>query len=181
MPSPGLARLRNAALALAVIGALAALGFAVGTRNPLPRSAGTLASEQLYALHLEDADGHTQALSQWKGKSLVVNFWATWCAPCVAEMPELDKVQQQYAGRNVAIIGIGVETRDRVRQFRDRLGLHMTLLAGGYDSLALARAFGDDAGVLPYTALLSADGRLTRTHSGALPAGQLQAWLGPTP
>ncbi|SPE33683.1 C-type cytochrome biogenesis protein ResA (Thioredoxin) [Burkholderiales bacterium] len=145
-----------------------------------PRPADALASRQLYGITLEDADGHAQSLSQWRGKILVVNFWATWCAPCVAEMPDLDKLQQEYSERNVAIIGIGIENRDRVRQFRDRLGLRMTLLAGGFDSLGLARSFGDDQGVLPYTALLSADGRLLKAHAGALGAGQLRQWLDAT-
>jgi len=160
-----------------VVGALAAIAIAAWYRAQLPGPIDAQASRGLYGLTLDDADGHAQSLSQWRGQLLVVNFWATWCAPCVSEMPELDRLQREFSSREVAIIGIGVESQARVRQFRDQLGLHMTLLAGGYDSLSVARSFGDEQGVLPYTALLSADGRLLRTHAGALRPGQLRAWL----
>jgi thiol-disulfide isomerase/thioredoxin len=135
------------------------------------------AAAGLYALSLPDADGHPQVLSQWKGKVLVVNFWATWCAPCVAEMPDLDRLQQEYATRNVQVVGIGAEDADTVRAFGKRLGLHLTLLAGGYDALALARSVGDQQGVLPYTALFSSDGQLLQAHSGALAKDELRQWL----
>jgi thiol-disulfide isomerase/thioredoxin len=169
-------------LLAAVLAGAAAIGAVVALRSahaPAP-AAGPgeeAAGAALYALALEDADGHKQALSQWKGKRLLVNFWATWCTPCVAEMPDLERLQQEFAGRNVAVIGIGIENREKVRQFRDRLGLRMTLLAGGYDSLALARAFGDVQGVLPYTALFSPDGQLLQTQTGALLPGQVRSWL----
>ncbi len=132
---------------------------------------------QIYSWKMNDADGHSQDFSQWHGKLLVVNFWATWCAPCVAEMPELERLQRQLSGRHVAIIGVGVEEQGKVREFRDRLGLHMPLLAGGFDALGLARALGDVQGVLPYTALLSADGRLLQTQVGALKKGQILDWI----
>jgi peroxiredoxin len=92
-------------------------------------------------------------------------------------MQALDRMQQELAARNVSIIGIGIEDQAHVHQFRDRLGLHLPLLAGGYESLALARSFGDYQGVLPYTALLSADGRVLQSQTGALEPGQLQEWL----
>jgi thiol-disulfide isomerase/thioredoxin len=166
---------------VAVLAGCAALGaVAIGayywTRSHSPAQANAEQSE-VYELAMDDADGHRQSFSQWKGKVLVVNFWATWCAPCVAEMPALDHMQQELSAKNVSIIGIGIEDQAHVRQFRDRLGLHLPLLAGGYESLALARSFGDYQGVLPYTALLSADGRVIQSQTGALEPGQLQEWL----
>jgi len=141
------------------------------------RNAQASVAERLYATSLADAQGHLQALSQWRGQYLVVNFWATWCAPCVAEMPQLDRLQRQFAGRNVTIVGIGMEGEQQVREFRDRLGLGLTLLAGGYSALSLARDFGDDQGVLPYTVLLSTKGEVLHSQAGALQPGQMQAWL----
>ena len=161
-------------LVLALIG-----GFVVTT--VATRNSKTSAAERLYAASMHDAQGRSQALSQWQGRYLVVNFWATWCAPCVKEMPELDLVQRQYARRNVSIIGIGIESEDKVRQFRDRLGLELTLLAGGYSALSFARGFGDDQGVLPYTVMLSTKGEVLHTCAGALQSGQLQAWLAAVP
>jgi len=155
---------------------LAALGGLVAT-TIATRSARADAVEHLYGTTLKDADGQPQMLAQWRGRYLVVNFWATWCAPCVAEMPELDRLQRQYEQGKVTIVAIGIEGEQQSRQFRDRLGLHMTLLVGGYEALSLARAFGDDQGVLPYTVMLSTKGEILHSRSGALQPGQLQAWL----
>jgi len=160
----------------ALIVVLALVGAFVAT-TVARRNAEASAAERLYATSLADAEGHLQALSQWRGQYLVVNFWATWCAPCVAEMPQLDRLQRQLAGRNVAIVGIGIEGEPQVREFRDRLGLRLTLLAGGYKALSLARDFGDDQGVLPYTVLLSTKGEVLHSRAGALEPGQVQAWL----
>jgi thiol-disulfide isomerase/thioredoxin len=135
------------------------------------------AAESLYQARFADADGKLQPLSRWRGKILVVNFWATWCAPCVAEMPELQRLQDRYASRGVAIVGMGTQGLDTVRQFRDRLGLRMVLLAGDFDAVAIARDLGDTQGALPYTAVFSREGALLHTRLGALQPGQLRGWL----
>ena len=177
LPRPAPADYPHPALALALVVALLALFVALRVPRQILRQPDAAAAEQLYAIALPDAQGHVQALAQWRGKLLVVNFWATWCAPCVAEMPELDRLERQYAPRNVAIVGVGVEDAQRVRQFRDRLGLHMPLLVGGYEAVSLARNFGDIQGVLPYTALLSTKGEVLRSKAGALDPGELQEWV----
>jgi thiol-disulfide isomerase/thioredoxin len=172
-------KLLRGAAALGLAAALLAAGLAGltwYTRLAGPRGAPT-APDPIYALSFPDADGQQQALSQWRGKILVVNFWATWCAPCVAEMPELERLQAEYAGRGVAIVCLGTESGERVRKFRDQLGLRLVLLAGGFDAIAIARNLGDQQGVLPYTAVFSTDGTLLRTQLGALRPGQLRDWL----
>jgi thiol-disulfide isomerase/thioredoxin len=141
----------------------------------------TAATDSIYAQTLDDAEGRPQSLSQWKGKLLVLNFWATWCAPCVAEMPDLEKAQREFAARNVVIVGVGTEAPARVREFRDHIGLHLPLLAGGYDALVLARALGDSQGVLPYTVLVSPGGAVLQTQTGPLRPGQLRGWLAAAP
>jgi len=161
-------------LVLALIGGLIATTVATRTTE-------ASAAQRLYAASMHDAQGQTQALSQWRGRYLVVNFWATWCVPCVKEMPELDRLQRQYAGHNVTIVGVGIESEEPVHQFRDRLGLELTLLAGGYGALSLARGFGDDQGVLPYTVMLSTKGEVLHVRAGALLPGQMQAWLAALP
>ena len=174
-------RTAAAVLALTVIGAFATTMLAMRNQERTQGASQAAAVERLFAVTLDDADGRSQTLAQWRGRTLVVNFWATWCAPCVAEMPDLDRLQRRYADQNVMIVGIGIDNLERVRAFRDRLGLRMPLLAGGYESLALARAFGDNQGVLPYTAVLSTKGELTHSQVGALEPGQLETWLAKSP
>jgi len=139
------------------------------------------AADSVYSHSLSDADGRVQPLSQWKGQLLVLNFWATWCAPCVAEMPDLEAAQREFAARNVVIVGVGTEAPARVREFRDQHNLHLRLLAGGYDALVLARGLGDSQGVLPYTVLVSSDGTVLQTQTGPLQPGQLRGWLAAAP
>jgi thiol-disulfide isomerase/thioredoxin len=170
----GLRRVRRPsvyALTLAVALLAAGAAWRIGWH------AESVPTETFFSLSLPDADGKRQALAQWKGKVLVVNFWATWCAPCVAEMPELQRLQDEFANRDVAIVCLGTESSERVRQFRSELGLHMILLAGGFDSMAIARNLGNTQGVLPYTVVFSRGGALLRSHVGALQPGQLRGWL----
>jgi thiol-disulfide isomerase/thioredoxin len=162
-------------IALALVGAAA--GGALYQWQRQGARAQAAGAADLYAATIADADGKPQPLSRWRGRVLVVNFWATWCAPCVAEMPALDRLQQEYAGRNVAIVGFGTEDAAQVRAFRERLGLHMVLLAGGFDALAIARNLGDQEGVLPYTAVFSTQGELLHTQLGDIAPEKLRAWL----
>lgn len=145
------------------------------------KSAAAQPADSIYDRSISDAEGKPQSLGQWKGKYLVLNFWATWCGPCVAEMPDLEKAQQALASRNVVIVGVGTESAAKVREFRDQHGLHLTLLAGGYDALALARTLGNTQGVLPYTVLVSPDGTVLQTQTGPLQPGQLRGWLPAAP
>jgi len=178
---PATVRYLAAALALALLVALLSVYFAIRSAGRIERAGGATPAERLYSLVLVDAQGKEQPLAQWRGKLLVVNFWATWCTPCVAEMPELDRLQRIYAARNVTIIGIGTESLERVRGFRDRLGLQMTLLAGGSQAMELAQQLGDKQAVLPYTVLLSTKGEPARSRVGALEPGQLEQWLAAIP
>jgi thiol-disulfide isomerase/thioredoxin len=149
--------------------------------QPDTKAAGVPAADTVYGYSFSDPDGKLQALSQWKGKLLVLNFWATWCGPCVAEMPDLEKAQQAFAGQNVVIVALGTESPTRVREFRDQHRLHLNLLAGGYDALTLARGLGNTQGVLPYTVLVSTDGKVLQTQTGPLLPGQLRGWITAAP
>jgi thiol-disulfide isomerase/thioredoxin len=135
------------------------------------------AVQRFFALNLDDADGRHRPLSEWRGKLLVVNFWATWCTPCVEEMPLLQRVADQYSARNVAVIGIGVDDADKVREFRGKLSIRFPLLVAGFDGMDLARQLGDPEPVLPYTALVSPSGRVVEQQSGRLKDSELRGWL----
>jgi len=110
----------------------------------------------VYAVTLPDLDGRPQALSQYRGKPLLVNFWATWCAPCVQEMPELAQLAQRYP--QVQFLGIGIDTADNMREFVKKIPVSYPLVVAGYAGIDLVRALGNAPGGLPFTVLFDADG-----------------------
>ena len=173
--------MRRRPLVIAIAGAVAlALGAGAAVSHFLQerdRQASRAAADALFAVEFDDADGRPQAMDQWKGKVLLVNFWATWCAPCVEEMPELQRVQDEYLGHNVAVVGVGIDDADKIRNFRDEHHLRMPLLAAGSEALGLVRGLGDVEGVLPYTVLISPDGRVVQRQAGPVKPDQLRIWL----
>jgi thiol-disulfide isomerase/thioredoxin len=131
----------------------------------------------LYSQQLPDAKGVPQALSKWKGKALVVNFWAPWCGPCVEEMPELSRVQVENAAKNIQIIGIGIDSAKNIAQFDAKFKIAYPLYVAGMGGTDLALQFGNTAGGLPYTVLIGADGMVKKTYRGRLKFDRLRADL----
>src|SRR5258706_9683863 len=93
------------------------------------------AVQRFFALNLDDADGRHRPLSEWRGKLLVVNFWATWCTPCGEEMPLLQRVADQYSARNVAVIGIGGDDAHKGPGIPGKISIPVSPLVGGFDGL----------------------------------------------
>jgi thiol-disulfide isomerase/thioredoxin len=170
------------ALAFGVIGAL------VATRQHAPAplaatapSAPAVAAsaggpvDALFAQSMNDAAGTSHALSQWKGKPLLVNFWAPWCAPCVKEMPELAALAAGSAARGVSVIGIGIDSPTNIAEFAAKVKVSYPLYVAGMSGTELSRAFGNSSGSLPYTVLIGADGQVRKTYLGQLKFDQLKA------
>lgn len=173
-------------LALGAAGAAAAgLGVWVASRlPPIPGrqgggdgSDGGGLAELVYAQSFPDLDGRPQPLAQWRGQVLVLNFWATWCPPCVDEMPDLQAARDAYRGRGVEIVGIGIDHPLKIRSFRDRFGLTLPLLTAAADGSDFGRRLGNDEDALPYTVLIDRRGRLAQRRLGRLPAPLLRRWL----
>ncbi len=150
-------------------------GAYVGLHNAPPPAAAPVAA--LYAQTMADAGGKQQALSQWQGKAVLVNFWAPWCAPCVQEMPELDGLAQGALGKKVQIIGIGIDSPSNIAEFGTKLKISYPIYVAGMAGTDLSRQFGNTAGGLPYTVLIGADGQVKKTYRGRLKFEQLKADL----
>jgi thiol-disulfide isomerase/thioredoxin len=157
-----------------VIGLLfAAIGVYAATRTPAVNGS----VQALYGQTLPDAAGAPQALSQWEGKALLVNFWAPWCPPCVEEMPELSALQAEQAGNNLQIIGIGIDTAANIAEFAKKFNIAYPLYVAGIQGTELSRQLGNKLGGLPYTVLIGADGQIKKTYLGILKFDQLRADL----
>lgn len=154
---------------LALAFALTAGGAWYASRYYSARPSADHASQTLFAQRLETAQGGQLELSSLRGQVLVVNFWATWCPPCVEEMPELNTLHKEFQSASpnrVNIIGIGIDSPSNIRQFAAKSSLDYPLLLGGTTGNELARLFGNEKGLLPYTVIIGQDGNTMKTMVG---------------
>jgi thiol-disulfide isomerase/thioredoxin len=128
---------------------------------------------------LPDLSGQSQALSQWKGKVLVVNFWATWCAPCREEIPALIEVQEKLGPSGLQIIGIAIDQAERVKPYAAQMRMNYPVLVGELDAMDLAQKTGNQLGGLPFTVIVDRSGDPVRTELGALDQKKLYEILQP--
>lgn len=126
---------------------------------------------------LRDLEGRERHVAEWRGKRVLVNFWATWCAPCREEMPALDAAQRDFAANGVEIVGIALDDADAVREFLGQTPVAYPILLAPADAPNPAIAFGNTRGALPYSVLLDADGKIVRQRLGGLTTDQLHNWL----
>jgi thiol-disulfide isomerase/thioredoxin len=122
--------------------------------------------EALYATALPDLDGRIQPLKQWRGKVLVVNYWATWCAPCRDEMPMLSLLQTRYAARDVQFVGIANDEVNKVREFVKHTPVTYPLLIGNFNDFGITVDLGNTAMGLPFTVVLDREGKLQEATLG---------------
>jgi len=131
----------------------------------------------LYALTLPDLaePPQPQPLSRYRGRPLLVNFWATWCAPCVKEMPALDALAQRWPA--VQFLGIGIDTAANMRGFVQKVPVAYPLLVAGYEGIDLLRALGNSTGGLPFTVVLDASGEQVQHILGEVAIDALEQML----
>ena len=142
-----------------------------------PQPPETRAVTGLWQLAYPDLQGRTQPLSQWRGQPLVLNFWASWCAPCREEMPDFDALRTEHRPHGVEFVGIAIDNAANVAQFLQQMPVGYPILIGEGAAHSLARALGNPSGALPFTLVLDRDGQVVLTHLGRLPRATLDAAL----
>lgn len=165
---------RKLAIAVAMI-AIAAGGYLMRTNlrtdtNPAIEAANaTVATGQdEVRFELPDLTGTVRYSSEWDGTAKLLNFWATWCAPCRREIPLLKKTQDEHAAQNLQIIGIAVDFDKEVVAYAEEAQFNYPVLIGQENAMAVAEASGVDFIGLPFTMVVSADGQLIKTHIGEI-------------
>lgn len=164
------------ALASIVAAAVVAGGALIYSFQALPTAD---PDDPLFAARFKDFNRTFQPLEQWRGKPLVVYFWATWCEPCKREVPELIKVYEENKARGLEVVGIAVDNADKVQAFAKEYRITYHVLLGGNDALSLSRKMGNAIGGLPFLVAVDRKGRIIGTHIGELPPGKLEELVAP--
>jgi thiol-disulfide isomerase/thioredoxin len=158
-----------------ILGVFGAVALLVGAYVGLRQHDAPADASALLALSLPDAAGREQSIGQWRGKVVVVNFWATWCAPCREEMPEFMRAQAEYGARGLQFVGIAVDQADKAEQFAKDLGLNYPTLIGGYGAVELSKTLGNRLAALPFTIVVDRQGRIAHTQLGTLKPDKLRS------
>lgn len=158
---------------VAFAGAAAAVGAGVATRHFALREPQT---GDLWARSFPAVDGQPIRLAVFRGRPLIINFWATWCPPCVKEMPLIDGFYQQVDQSKLSILGLAVDQPDAVKQFLQRTPVHYPIAMAGAAGLDWTRKLGNNAGALPFSVFFDANGTIRHRKLGELSDADLARW-----
>jgi thiol-disulfide isomerase/thioredoxin len=165
---------RRKALVYAVVAAAAAGAGALLGPLYLQKRSG---AAELLSTVFPDLNGEARRIHDWRGKVVVVNFWATWCEPCREEIPLLIAISEKYGGKGVEVVGIGIDTLAKISEFASKYSIRYPLLVGDARALDILRGLGNTAGGLPYSVVLDRNGTVSSRKLGAYKAGELDREL----
>lgn len=169
---------RTGRVGLYLIAAVVAvvIGLAVGSRSST-QAVDPTAERALASVGLTDLEGNAVRLDRWAGKTVVVNFWATWCAPCREEIPGLIAVHREIESGQALVVGVAIDGAPKVAAFAREYGIPYPVLIGGAPMLDVLRVVGNPGGALPYTVIVAPDGRIVARHLGLLQPADLRRML----
>ena len=161
-----------------MIGGISLLALLAGVFSSQWISQTGLASDPsikaFFANPWQTPDGKPANSQNWRGNVLVVNFWASWCPPCVEEMPALDRIAQEYASKNVLIVGIGIDSPSNIREFLQKTLVSYPIVLGGIEGSNLSKQMGNTQGALPYTVVINPKGKSIYTKLGKISEEELK-------
>lgn len=162
------------------------LGAAYFAVSKLPTNAGGdasavqgVSSEPIFAASFKDLDDKLQPLKQWRGKVVVLNFWAPWCPPCRAEIPGFIELQNRYRERGLVFVGLALDEKINVQAFADEMGINYPVLLGEMDGVDLARKIGNRLGGLPFTVVIDRNGKIADSELGGVSSERLEKIVAP--
>lgn len=173
---PPFATTRNLLLLAAALAALAA-GFFVSRILHAPRPEAMPAAAMDFTL--PDLEGQPRSLAQWRGKIILLNFWATWCPPCREEIPLFIRLQERYGHKGLQIVGVAIDKKEAVAEFRRQLDISYPLLMAEAKGLDLLTSFGNRSGLLPYSVVIDREGAIRSYKLGAYRERELEELLAP--
>ncbi len=170
---------------LGYLAIMLSLGFVIyfyflNPNSPLKNLANdfsALTTKPLFAAKFPNDNGVIQDLNQYKGKIIVLNFWATWCPPCREEMPDFSKLYQNYQHQNVVVLGAAADELAAVRHYLAASPVSYPIIVGDMEAMALASNLGNAQGALPFTVFINTDGIVANVHLGRISYTQLEKEL----
>lgn len=139
-----------------------------------------IALEDIWNMQFDTPDDGKLAMQTLRGKPLLVNFWATWCPPCVDELPLLESFYRQHKRKSMQIVGLAADKPEAVRAFLKKLPLTFPIGITDLSGIALSKSWGNLAGGLPFTVMLAANGQVMQRKMGKLSEEDLKMWLNAT-
>ncbi len=155
---------------------LAAASAGIGWQL-LRQAAADDGTDALWSMRFPQPDGGELLMSKRRGRPLLLNFWATWCPPCVKEMPLLDRFQQRFGAQGMQVVGLAIDGPTPVREFLQRTPVGFAIGLAGFDGTELSRTLGNTQGSLPFTAFFDAKGRLVQRKLGETSEAELAGWF----
>ena len=163
---------------------LAGVGMAAGLAGALlawqrfqPQGVMDEAVQNFWLQEFEKPEGGTLSFQSMRGKPLLVNFWATWCPPCIEELPLIDAFYNQNKSKSLQVIGLAVDQPSMVRRYLTQKPLSFPVGLAGFNGTELGRTLGNAQSVLPFSVIFDAKGRLLAQKAGKLDQSDLEAWL----
>lgn len=118
--------------------------------------------EQRIDFTLQTLEGQTASLSQWDGKVILLNFWATWCPPCLKEMPDFVELREEFEGKPFEVIGVAIDRAEPVQDFIDSIGVDYPILLAELEGIPLMKSYGNLLSTLPYTVIIDRNGKVVK-------------------
>lgn len=143
-----------------------------------PLIAGDQLSPAFWQQQFDTPKGSPLTLAIAQGQPTLLNFWATWCPPCVKEMPELNRFHREFGPKGWKVIGLAIDGPTPVKEFLAKVGVGFDIGLAGFGGTELAQALGNTSGGLPFSVLIDAQGRVRHRKMGATHYGELAAWAG---
>ena len=151
--------------------------FVTGCSEKSGENDGPQRTALFFDAKFDNAQGNPVDLSKLRGKTVVLNFWATWCPPCIAEMPMFDEVQAAYDGKSVVFVGIATDNAAKVRQFLQTTPVDYSILIGGEAANEIAKGLGNRHQAVPFTVIINSKQEITKRHVGLYSREQLESDL----
>jgi thiol-disulfide isomerase/thioredoxin len=160
-----------------IIAAVLALGVGIAAQGFLAQGETSVTS--LPDFNLPDLSGNQHNISEWRGKILVINFWATWCSPCRKEIPEFIALQEHYSVKGVQFVGIALEEQKPVAEYTASAHINYPILIGGDNGVTLAHQLGNSIDAIPYTIVVNQQGQIINRHPGEFSKEQILEIIAP--